>query len=229
MLSVQSPETDLDKSGVTYSNFDTVSIMGSDQDGVGLNQMPLIFHFKNPIRDYKCNIILKNSNLTDVRRFKLNLTSFPRPVKAVMELVAPAKELVVQEIPILNNTDRDWHIKIQLQGSEEKNTNYFYVQHPPKDGEPMGKDIKDFIVRKKTTGNIPLIFYPDWICEAQAKLVLTNHLTNDVFEYELVGTGEEPLAEDHIMINCVARTTTLKTIEFPNPYPVNLLLILYFI
>lgn len=40
MLSVQSPhETDLDKSGITYSNYgDTVSVLGSDNaEGVGLN------------------------------------------------------------------------------------------------------------------------------------------------------------------------------------------------
>lgn len=48
--------------------------------------------------------------------------------------------------------------------------------------------------------------------------MLTNPITNDVFDYELHGVGEEPLAEDHIIINCRARTTTKHDISLTNPY-----------
>ena len=37
---------------------------------------------------------------------------------------------------------------------------------------------------------------------------MTNAITNDIFEYELIGIGEEPLAKDHIIVNCVARKTS---------------------
>ncbi len=37
---------------------------------------------------------------------------------------------------------------------------------------------------------------------------MTNQATSDVFEYELVGYGEEPLAKDHIIVNCIARKTS---------------------
>ncbi len=56
---------------------------------------------------------------------------------------------------------------------------------------------------------LPLTFSPKWLCEAEAKLQLTNPITNDVFEYEIKGVSEEPLAEDHIIINCSARKTAI--------------------
>lgn len=57
-------------------------------------------------------------------------------------------------------------------------------------------------MKKKATVNIPVSFSPIWVCEAEARLVMTNPATNDVFEYELKGLGEEPLAIDHLIINC---------------------------
>lgn len=33
---------------------------------------------------------------------------------------------------------------------------------------------------------------------AYAKLTIVNPLSNEIFEYELQGTGEEPLSEGHI-------------------------------
>jgi hypothetical protein len=52
----------------------------------------------------------------------------------------------------------------------------------------------------------------------EGKLELYNTVTNDKFEYELKGFGEEPVAEDHIVINCKARETTTYEIELKNPY-----------
>ena len=49
------------------------------------------------------------------------------------------------------------------------------------------------------------MFSPGFVCEASAKLVITNPLTNDVFEYDLKGIGEEPLSEAHITLQCKAR------------------------
>ena len=43
-------------------------------------------------------------------------------------------------------------------------------------------------------------------------------MTNDVFEYELKGYGEEPVAEEHIILNCQARKATRRDIELRNPY-----------
>jgi hypothetical protein len=62
-------------------------------------------------------------------------------------------------------------------------------------------------------------FTPTWVQDAEAKLILSNPITNDVFEYELKGFGEEPVAEEHIILNCSARKATRRDIELKNPYP----------
>ncbi len=77
---------------------------------------------------------------------------------------------------------------------------------------------KEFSVKRKSTGNLPVIFSPKWLSKAEAKLELMNPYTNDKFEYELKGFGEEPVAEDHIVINCKARETTKYEIELKNQF-----------
>ena len=46
------------------------------------------------------------------------------------------------------------------------------------------------------------MFKPFWTCEVTGKLILNNATTNEIYEYDLKGIGEEPLAEDHIILNC---------------------------
>jgi hypothetical protein len=41
--------------------------------------------------------------------------------------------------------------------------------------------------------------------ESKATLTLKNESTKEEYEYELKGIGEEPLAEDHIVLTCEAR------------------------
>ena len=38
-----------------------------------------------------------------------------------------------------------------------------------------------------------------------------------MFEYDLVGVGEEPLAKDHIILNCIARHPTTYKVQIQNP------------
>jgi len=77
----------------------------------------------------------------------------------------PSREFVHQDIPIVNNTERDWHIKIILTGTEDNNYHCFSVCHPPADPfAPLEKPSKDFLIKRKSSGNIPIIFKPDWIC-----------------------------------------------------------------
>jgi len=35
----------------------------------------------------------------------------------------------------------------------------------------------------------------------------------DVSEYELIGIGDDPLAKDHLILNCIAKKSTKKEIE----------------
>ena len=73
-------------------------------------------------------------------------------------------------------------------------------------------------MKRRTTHYYPLFFRPPSILKAEAKLTMINNFTNDVFEYEITGIGEEPLAKDHIILNCVARKSTKKEFTVENPY-----------
>ena len=45
---------------------------------------------------------------------------------------------------------------------------------------------------------------------------MKNEFTNEVFEYDLIGIGEEPLAKDHIILNCIARHPTIHKVAIHN-------------
>ena len=122
-----------------------------------------------------------------------------------MEMKCPAGEELKQEIPIVNNSDKDWTIKINLNGDQNKNINLFSC-------------VKELIVKKKSQNSFSITFKPMQICNAEAKLVIQNIQTNDYFEYDVVGIGEEPLAIEHFVINCVAKKTTVTYIDIKNPY-----------
>jgi hypothetical protein len=61
-----------------------------------------------------------------------------------------------------------------------------------------------------------LNFKPQWVCQTSGLLTLKNESTKEEYEYELKGIGEEPLAEDHIVLNCKARETTHHSFEIKN-------------
>lgn len=62
-----------------------------------------------------------------------------------------------------------------------------------------------------------MTFKPTWVCKSSGTLTLKNESTREEYEYELKGIGEEPLAEDHIVLNCNARETTKHQFEIKNP------------
>jgi hypothetical protein len=75
-------------------------------------------NFKTAVKDYLSHYMLINETKTDVRRIRIQVTSLPKPIKALLDFVIPAREIVSQEIPIVNNTDRDFNLKITLIGDD---------------------------------------------------------------------------------------------------------------
>ena len=72
------------------------------------------------------------------------------------------------------------------------------------------------LVKKGATDHFQLTFRPQWVCQTSGLLTLKNESTKEEYEYELKGVGEEPLAEDHIVLNCKARETTHHSFEIRN-------------
>lgn len=71
-------------------------------------------------------------------------------------------------------------------------------------------------VKKGMTENFQLKFSPPWVCTVTGHLTLKNESTKEEYEYELKGIGEEPLAEDHIVLSCKARETTSHCFNIKN-------------
>ena len=72
------------------------------------------------------------------------------------------------------------------------------------------------LVKKGATDHFQLTFRPQWVCQTSGFLTLRNESTKEEYEYALQGMGEEPLAEDHIVLNCKARETTHHSFEIRN-------------
>lgn len=68
-----------------------------------------------------------NAEKTDVRRYRLLMTVQPKPLKAILEMTTPARNEITQSLPIVNNTERDWVIKVIWEPNMMKNGHYFSV------------------------------------------------------------------------------------------------------
>ena len=151
---------------------------------------------------YRTAIILSNANKTDIRVLEVVVTAYPPTVKALLEFVVPARGSVTQDIPFNNETDKDWSIKANLTFDKGKNGQF----NAP----------KEIVAKKKSLTNFPLTFKPFWLCDIEGKLVLSNVTTNQVYEYDLKGIGEEPLATDHVILKCKVKIPTKYLFEVKN-------------
>lgn len=165
------------------------------------NKIALMLNFKFPVKDYPLTLLLKNQSKTDVRIYEVLITVYPKVVKAQLEMTTPARIMIEQNIPVINSLDKDCAIKVTFE--DIKNGACFQYPH-------------QFNAKRKQTSNFPLKFNPTWICESEGILTLHNPNTNDTFEYHLKGIGEDPLAEDHLLINCQVREEATLNIDVRN-------------
>ena len=129
----------------------------------------------------------------------------PRPIKATLEFWVPAGEKQVQPIPIVNNSERDWNIRVEWKRFENGETFF-------------GARGDTFFVKHNDRNDYQLTFAPSWRCEAKALLTFKNPLTFDLFEYELIGHGEDPMSKGNIHLKCKVREKTSHTFKIENPY-----------
>ena len=125
-------------------------------------------------------------NPLDVRIYELGGTATSPGLKAGLEYATAARQPVKQELPVVNGSEVDWTVTAALKAED------FYGPNSVK-------------ISAKSTGYYPLEFAPQWLCEREGELVLTNTTTGDKYQYTLKGVGEEPLAESHQVLECRAR------------------------
>ena len=151
---------------------------------------------------YTCYVILKSVDRTDIRLYEYKLTAIPQKIKAQLEFRVPARGVVTQDIPIVNNSSQEWKVTGFV---EQKGGQFFQLNR------------NQMLVKKQDSMSFSLTFKPTWVMQHNAVLTLKNESTKEEYEYELKGYGEEPLAEDHIVLNCSARETQYHTFEIKNP------------
>ena len=163
-------------------------ITGEDffkEPGHGVNVVPFEFRPKAPGL-FPAQLVLNSPS--EIRVYAIVATVTAPPVTSELEFITPARQAIVQEIPIVNSTTEPWTLTADLNGSSAFSGPRSLVVGP--DGQ---------------SGVYRLSFKPSWIGKMQGKLLLHNPSTNETMTYNLTGHAEEPLAEDHVVISCKAR------------------------
>ena len=133
----------------------------------------------------------------DLRIYKIEATVTTQPKETSLEFAAPARQIVVQEIPIQNNGNEEWTLGCAIAGSRS-------FAGP-----------NSFKVPANSTANYPLSFKPQWICEENGVLTLKNAKVGNSFIFNLSGKGKEPLADGHFAIPMKARESLEHVFRIP--------------
>ena len=144
---------------------------------------------------YTAEIVMRSK--LDVRVVTVLCSVQPKPVNVDLDLVCPLRQSISQELPVSNRSDKEWAVQARISveaygAAAEKLANAF-----------TGSG--DFKVPAGQTCSYTLTFRPATLGPVTGKLVLTNLTTNETYSYSLNGVGEEPVAEDHLVVDCAAR------------------------
>ncbi|CAE7861043.1 CFAP47, partial [Symbiodinium sp. KB8] len=155
---------------------------------VSMPRLPVIFRPQEPGR-YRCQVVMRSYK--DMRVFNFEMVATSSGEVRALELSSPAGQKLTQEIPIKNGTDSGWSMRAKLEGESPK-----AFSCPSMLSVPAG-DI----------AYLPLTFTPEWMGQVSAVLKLTNHAGGDehVIQFNLTGVGREPLALEHVVVECQAR------------------------
>jgi hypothetical protein len=162
----------------------------SKQDNCGA-LVPVMLSTKGA-GEYPCSITVQRG--ADVRVYDIIATVPSTGTKSELRFRVPARSAITQEIPITNMTSEAWSMRCTLSGGNGAFSGPSNVQ-----------------VKASSAASYSLVFSPAWLCEVRATLHIENQNTGDTMEFDLIGIGEDPLAEDHVAIECQARQRMTRT------------------
>ena len=152
------------------------------------NKLPLELRPIGPGK-YEGRVILRSA--FDVRVLDVEATVTAMGTRAELTFSCPARQAISQDIPIINHSNTPWVIDAALNGEYFSGNKNMTVPAATDNGPGIG--------------TYTLTFAPAWIASVQGTLNLRNTTIGDSYQYELTGTAEDPVAESHIVIKCVAR------------------------
>jgi len=128
----------------------------------------------------------------DLRVFTIQGAGKSPGTEASLKFSAPARTPVKQMIPIVNQTDKPWAISAQ-----------FDCPDCPKNWVgPSSLNVAAYSTGEYPLEFVPPPFIPEEPVTCTGELLLRNTTIDDKYLYILNGSVEEPLAEDHIKVNC---------------------------
>ncbi|XP_023596330.1 cilia- and flagella-associated protein 47 [Trichechus manatus latirostris] len=160
----------------------------------GYVPFPLRFVPLSPGR-YPCKILLTSKY--DVRVYCIEGVVNEEHAEAKLEFSTPAFEAVTQSIPISNKTKNEWKCQVTIEGK------WFY-----------GPSV--LYIAPGETVQYPLTFKPILECEIMGKLILQNEANGMEHIFDLKGIGRQPLALEHIVVNCRVGDMVNRPIMVPN-------------
>ena len=166
--------------------------MGDGQGSVMVNFQP------SQPGEYPAQLIMRSQ--LEVRVYDFYFTVKAPSKEKALEFEAPARQKIVQDIPIINNSDKEWTIGAKITGEGSQNF----------------KGSKAMKVKPGEEGSYKLEYKADWVSETSAQLTLTNATTGEDYVFKLRGTADEPLAEEHVRIECQARQRVSRKFRVKN-------------
>ncbi|DBA78771.1 TPA: putative protein fap47 [Trebouxia sp. C0004] len=169
-------------------------------DGAPLNNLRVILH---PVGagTYPSKVVLTSGG--DVRVLDVEFIAVKTGQQVMLEFNSPARDKLVQEVPVVNKSSQVVHVTADLRGGEA-------FSGP-----------KDLMVGAGQTAVYPLTFRAPWIGDYVGNLDLNFPETEEKNQYTLVGKASHPIAEAHLQLACQARTHLAKKVAVPNLVPKN--------
>ncbi|XP_047187260.1 cilia and flagella-associated protein 47-like isoform X2 [Scophthalmus maximus] len=144
---------------------------------------------------FTCQVVLKSPCDTRVYMLEALVTSQGESIH--LDFSSPAHSPVTQNIPVHNETRRDWSMQAEVCGEGFRGPKVLNV--------PAG-----------TRVCYPLTFHPTAQCTVMGKLSLHNNYDGTEHVFTLRGIGERPLPVDHVVIHCPVGMTTHTQLDVPN-------------
>ena len=136
---------------------------------------------------YNARCVLHSKfNRFDLRIFDIGVSVIMPSSKLLIEFRGPAQHKLTQEIPVMNESDKDWNLTCNVSGKGFSGP-------------------KSLVVGKRDKANFTVAFTGSAPGTFEGSVILKNSEGQDVFDYTLVGVSEEPLAQDHLHFKCKAR------------------------
>ena len=173
---------------VNRTAVEDISAADIAQGGTFMLNAVVFSFFPEKAGTYRSRVIaFSKENDLDVRILEL-VANVTAPVTSTLfEFKGPAKQKLTQDIPIVNESDKDWTLQSVITGK-------------------VFSGVPKLIVPKGDKAIYTVTFLSQYPDTFEGSLVLRDPHTNESFEFKLLGIAEEPLAEDHLNLKCLARS-----------------------